>query len=231
MKRHAPFSRRGEQAVQAFQEAANLDATPRVSAGDGIVYGDGARRARTRGEILLQPAAPILLGAGEAITSKPQGEEIFKGAHAKLLDTLEHPNSISAGASGDRISAALAAGVLEPAIDAAVSAQARNSIEKMLCHQLAAAHHAAMGLLERTTGPGLEPHDVARLMNAAARLMDVYQTGCLALLKLKAKGRQRVVVQYVNVGAGGQAVVAGRVGRGSQEAGEVSKSTDQPHGS
>ena len=48
---------------------------------------------------------------------------------------LEHPNSITVGASGQRMSVALAADVLEPAVDAAASAQAANSLEKMLCHQ------------------------------------------------------------------------------------------------
>jgi hypothetical protein len=60
--------------------------------------------------------------------------------------------------------------------------------------------------------------DLARLTNAAARMMDVYQQGCLVLQKLKTGGAQRVLVQYqqVNVKAGAQAVVAGKVGRGSK---------------
>jgi hypothetical protein len=57
-----------------------------------------------------------------------------------MVGTLENPNSISAGASGQRMNAALAASVLEPAVNAAVSAQAENSLEKMLCHQMAGAH-------------------------------------------------------------------------------------------
>jgi len=118
---------------------------------------------------------------------------------------------VTAGASGDRMNAALGAGVLEPAIDAAMAAQARNSIEKMLCHHLAAARYTAMRLIERSTQPNLQAGEVARFTNASARMMDVYQAGCLALLKLKTRGQQRVLVQYVNVGAGGQAVVAGRV--------------------
>ena len=39
--------------------------------------------------------------------------------------------------------------VLSSALDAAVSARAKNSIEKMLCHQMAAAHMAGMELLGR----------------------------------------------------------------------------------
>ncbi len=228
MGRRVPFSHRGEQAIQAFQEADNLDATPRLSHGDEVVYSLEAKKARAKGEILLQPASPLAVSAGEAVTWENQPGEPFKGAHAMIVETLEHPNTVTAGASGDRMNAALGAGVLEPAIDAAMAAQARNSIEKMLCHQLAAAHHTAMRLIEHSTNPNLQPADLARFTNASARMMDAYQAGCLALLKLKTKGRQRVLVQHVNVGAGGQAVVAGRVDRGSRRRGELAESKDGP---
>jgi hypothetical protein len=52
------FSRRGEQAIRAFQEADSLDATPRLSRGDDVVYSLEAKKAREKGETLLQPASP-----------------------------------------------------------------------------------------------------------------------------------------------------------------------------
>ena len=211
--------------------ADTLDATPRLSSGDEVVYSLEAKRERARGEILLQPSSPIVVSAGEALTAENQPGEIFKGAHSRIIDTLANPNTVTVGASGDRMSAALGAGVLEPAIDAAMAAQARNSIEKMLCHQLAAAHHTAMRLIEHSTNPNLQAGEVARFTNASARMMDVYQAGCLALLKLKTKGQQRVLVQYVNVGSGGQAVVAGRVDRGSRKRGKCRRTGNEPHGS
>ncbi len=182
------------------------------------MQGAEAKRARARAEILLEPTAPVVMGAGEAISWDNQPDEIFKGAHARIVKTLEHPNTVSAGASGDRLSAALGAGVLEPAVDAAVSVQARNSLEKMLCHQMAAAHFAAMRLLEQSANPDLKAEQAARFTNAAARMMDVYQAACLTLLKMKTRGTQRVLVQHqqVNVGSGGQAIVAGRLSRGSR---------------
>ncbi len=82
-------------------------------------------------------------------------------------------------------------GVLQPALDASVSAKASNSLEIMLCHQLAATHHAAMRLNDAT--------QIARLMNAAARQMDSYQTGMLALMKFKAAGKQTVTVHHQHV--------------------------------
>lgn len=229
--RHAPFSRRGEQAIQANQLAAIEDAIPRIDPGDETAYAARARLERARAEQLLEPAEPVTVRSGEAVTWGHRGEahEAYKGACARINDTLENPNSITAGASGDRMSAALGAGVLEPAVDAAMAAQARNSIEKMLCHQLAAAHHTAMRLIELSTNPNLQPGDLARFTAASARLMETYQTGCLTLLKLKNRGRQRVLVQYVHVGPGGQAVVAGRVARARGRRGRLLESEDQPH--
>jgi hypothetical protein len=180
--------------------------------------------------VLLEPTAPVVVGAGEAVSSDNQPDEIFKGAHCRIVETLEHPNSITAGASGCRLSAAMGAEVLEPAIDAAMSAQARNSIEKMLCHQMAGAHFTAMRLLERSANPILQPGETARFTNAAARMMDVYQAACLTLLKLKTRGTQRVLVQYqqINVGPGGKALVAGRVGGGSRRRGRGGKRPMNP---
>ena len=57
------------------------------------------------------------------------------------------------------------------------------------------------------------------MLNVAARFFDVFQNGCLTLQRLQNGGQQRVVVQYqqqVNVAEGGQAIVAGKLKRGSR---------------
>jgi len=87
----------------------------------------------------------------------------------------------------------------------------------MLCHQLAAAHVAAMNMFTMLPGmegtdrnrPPLPPAEVARLGNAGARLMEAYANGCLALQKLQTGGTQRVLVQHqqVAVTQNGPAVV------------------------
>jgi hypothetical protein len=61
--------------------------------------------------------------------------------------------------------------------------------------------------------------EFARLSNTAAPMFEVFQSGCLTVQKLKTGGRQHVIVQYqqVNVGPGGQALVTGRVRRGSRK--------------
>ena len=107
------------------------------------------------------------------------------------------------------MNAAFEAGVLEPAIDAAASVRAANSLEDAL-------PWSVLDVLPLQRQP--QPGEVARLANAAARQVEIYETGRLTLQKLKTGGRQQVVVQHqqVNVGPGGQAVVAGRLARGSR---------------
>ena len=114
--------------------------------------------------------------------------------------------------------AAESAGVLEAAVDAAVSVRARNSLEKMLCHQMAATHHMAMKLMVRAADARLPPVETARLTNAGAGLMQVYQDGLLALKKFRTGGQQKIVVQHVQVSDGGQAVIAGQMKTGNQGA-------------
>src|SRR5450432_2803319 len=56
----------------------------------------------------------------------------------------------------------------------------------------------------------------SRLMNTAARLMQVCQNACLTLQRIKTGGKQTVVVQHVQVSDGGQAVIAASVEAGDQ---------------
>jgi hypothetical protein len=101
--------------------------------------------------------------------------------------------------------------VVESAVDAAQSVQAGNSLEKILCHQMAAAHRAAMKLIESSLNSSLPPVEMARLSNASARMMQIYQEAVLTLQKLRTGGKQTLVVQNVQVSEGGQAMIAGSV--------------------
>jgi hypothetical protein len=87
----------------------------------------------------------------------------------------------------------------------------------MLLHQMGTAHVHAMKCFEMAMIMGLPPVEQVRYLNAAARLMDVYQNGMLVLHKLRTGGKQTVTVkhvvvhQQVQVNEGGQAVIAGTV--------------------
>jgi hypothetical protein len=64
-----------------------------------------------------------------------------------LIDTVkDRPDMLAADASVARLDLAAAANTLTMAVDVAETIQAANSLERMLAHQMATAHHLAMTL-------------------------------------------------------------------------------------
>ena len=137
------------------------------------------------------------------------------------------PTMLAADASLARLSIARDAGVLQMAVEAAQDAGAATATERMLAHQLAAAHQAAMGLLAAADAE-MHKHRKAGYLNptalteatrcatAGARVLTAFAQGALALDRLRHGSRQVVTVQHVTVAEGGQAVVAGSVTTGKQ---------------
>jgi len=123
---------------------------------------------------------------------------------------LQNPDILAGEASEARMQLAAEAGVLELAADAAESVQARNSLEWMPSHQMAAAHNYGMRLLARAAESHNPPVETARLVNAAFRLLEIYQQGLLTLHRVRT-GPQRIIVQHVEVNHGAQAVIAGNL--------------------
>jgi hypothetical protein len=141
------------------------------------------------------------------------------------VDTVAHPDYVTAEASRDRLGLASQAGSLSLALDAADTIQAQDSLEKMLIHQMAGLHYGMM----RATARMNEELDAAargdpnkreaanvracRLAGAISRMSATYQQGLLTLQRKRTGGNQQVTVkhihQQVNVTQGGQAVVAG----------------------
>src|SRR5260370_4782296 len=148
---------------------------------------------RIDAETLVKRPENLVQACGEAI--RPD----FRLPH--IVDTLQEPKMIGVVASEHRLDLAACVGsrVAESAVDAAQSAQAGSSQEKMLCHQMAAAHRAAMKLLDSSLNRSLPPVEMARLSNASARMMQVYQEALLTLQKLRTGGEQTLVVPHVQV--------------------------------
>jgi hypothetical protein len=138
---------------------------------------------------------------------------------------------VSAIADAQRLALASEARADEFAIDMAESLEATNSAELALADQMAAAHALALRLIGRDNREieGLGRHnwqekreamvEIARLSNAATRLMQTYQQALFVLAKVRNGGKQMVIVQHVQVNDGGQAVIAGQarsLARGAQ---------------
>ena len=183
---------------------------------------DAAELEKGAAAVLALNTKPSIGTGGELV---PENDQRKRGAN--FIDTVERPDATTAEASMDRLK--LADGGIECvalAVDAAETIQAANSIEKMMAHQLAAAHKLAMtfagkakSLIEEEGGNWQRQDtacaaEAARVANSAARMMDAFQKGTLALHKLRTGGKQVVTVQHVNVTDGGQALVTGGISTG-----------------
>src|SRR5262249_62286622 len=115
-----------------------------------------------------------------------------------LQDTLAHPELVSAQASLERMSLLSELGCLEVALDLQRTLDPQNSLERLLCGQLAASHVLAMKFLSAAldqaeppswapTQPAESAHvgEACRLANTAARLMSSFQDGVMALQRLR----------------------------------------------
>jgi len=164
------------------------------------------------------------LAGGEAVETKD-------GANSLFRETLKDPNSVSVGASIERLRLLEEVHSLDMAVDAAETIEADNSLEKMLAHQMTAMHVMAMRLMAKAsrhtenlttsyTHPSTD--QAVKVVNAAARLMDTYQRGLATIAKIRTGGRQKVTVEHVHVNAGGQAIVGNvNQGGGSSKNGET----------
>lgn len=192
---------RSDEAIRTIQQACALEEAP-YDPSERVPRGVSVRRLTGVAEALLEPGW-IVSAAGEAV---PQigSREPFDASRQALVDTLESPNSIGVRASEQRLELLNDVGLLQVGVDAAQSVRASNSIERMIAHEIAGGHTAAMKLLGFV--PGLQGRDakreqvpiteVARVANAVARLMEATGTLSVALMKLKSRGRQHVVVQH-----------------------------------
>ena len=153
------------------------------------------------------------------------GGEVARGSTEPCLyvDTMmQYPDMVAVDASRQRLGLAKKSGGLALALDVAATIRASNTLEKMVSHQIGAAHIAAMGLQAEAMALigefvnsdrrySILTTEAARLINSSARMMDVTQRGMVAINRIRNSGRQTMVVQHVHINNGSQAVVAGQV--------------------
>lgn len=187
-------------------------------------HGHIAERLRDEANELIDlPAAPDVGAGGEVVKAQVAGLGFRRST---VVNTLEKgAKRIAEDASIRRTDLLLAPSfnAVALAVDAAESIKAENSLEKMLAHQMAVTHEAALRFMDRALdydlgNRSLRPGDsveAARLANTAARLMGVYQSGMATLQRMRSGGNQVVTVQHVSIGQGGQAVIGNvQPGRG-----------------
>ncbi len=100
------------------------------------------------------------------------------------------------------------------AIDLFESIKPADGIEAMLAAQMVGTHSAAMECLRRAMVPAQSFEGRNANLSQAQRLMGLYARQLAALDKHRGKGQQKVTVEHIHVGAGGQAIV-GNVATGA----------------
>ena len=101
----------------------------------------------------------------------------------------------------------------------------RDGIEGMLAAQMAAVHCAALDCFRRSASPDQTFAGRDMSLRYGTRLSRLFTEQIAALEKYRGKGQQTVVVERVNVGEGGRAVV-GNVSGGE---GQTSNREELPH--
>jgi hypothetical protein len=188
-----------------------------------------AQRLEAVAAALMKPSGTPTVKCGE-VTFVP-GDS---GPSREIADTLRDPDAAAIEASVTRTDLLLSAqtDIVALAVDAAASAKASNSLEKMLAHQLALIHVLAMKTGARALdfdkrqaehGDGFKLADsieLARLAQATSRLSSAFQDGLLTLQRLRNGSAQTMTIRHVTVEAGAQAVI-GNVKPGGRRAGRT----------
>jgi len=115
-----------------------------------------------------------------------------------LENALKKADLLNAQATIERANLADKAGVFDLAFDAAESVSAKNSVEQMLAHQMAAAHRRAMLLIAESEA-SKDAEVAVKKARASARLLDAFSRSALTLQKLQSGGGQTIQVQYFHV--------------------------------
>ena len=114
---------------------------------------------------------------------------------------LQHPNIETA--SDDQVD-----GALMTATALLAELQPETATETMLAVQMVGVHKTALTFMHRATVDGQTAEGADRNVLRVTRLMRLFTEQIDAMAKLKGKsGQQRVTVEHVTVGAGGQAIV------------------------
>src|SRR6202522_4012504 len=104
----------------------------------------------------------------------------------------------------------------------------RDQIEAMLAAQMAAVHMASMTFARRLAHvENIPQQDSAE--RAFNKLTRTFAAQMSALKEYRSKGEQKMTVQHVHVGDGGQAIV-GNVSASTEGVGAREKTKEQPHG-
>ena len=147
---------------------------------------------------LLKPQEALQTGAGGEII--PPVSMGLQG----LETIIREPDLLNLGASSQRMDLVEKAGVLELALETSHLCGTKGPVQKMLTHQLAAAHKRALELMGESA-QAKDPDIACKKAKVAAKMMDAFSRAALTLQRLQTGASQVVTVQHVQIN--GPAVV------------------------
>lgn len=172
----------------------------------------------------MEGSTEIMLGEAVPLPAVfPEDEDDYDYADDLAISTirdtlLQEPDTVALDASMARLKIAHDAECLEIAIDTSHSIQARNSLEKMLSHQMAVLHTKSMDCMTKARNfpKGREDLEI-KMLNVACRLMDTYQKGMETITRTRNAGRQTItVVKQTNVNGGQNVITDNFTGQGGR---------------
>ena len=83
----------------------------------------------------------------------------------------------------------------------------QDELEGMLAVQMVYSHKLAMNFLKRASAQDKSPEIIDLQLRRANKLMNSFSKQMQTLTKYRQKGQQKMVVEHVNVNAGGQAII------------------------
>jgi len=199
-------------ACQCHTEAALLraDTTSHISLDEDVEMYENIAE-----QVLTLKEAPVAIAGGEIVAYA--GNDHDRQLALSHENELKNKPMVAARASQQRMQLAEEAGVLSLAADALEGIENPTAIEKMLGHQIAAAHKMAMKLMAKaddatdTLEGQFHLAKASVLIGQATKLMRACQSGLQALMKARNGGKQEVVVQHIHVEKDAQAVVAAKM--------------------
>src|SRR5215471_13462825 len=194
----------GDYVLAAERVRAEAAASPHRSTAVDLARADKWEgQARTK----QLPSTRTEIGAGgELIDREDRWDELG------VVNTVADPDYVTASASRERLELASEAGSLSFALDAAETIQARDSLEKMLVHQMAVLHRGMMRAatcmneeLYAAAGRGLDESRreaanvrACRYAGAISRLSATYQQALHTLQRKRTGGNQHVTVKHIH---------------------------------
>jgi hypothetical protein len=215
--------RAGRRRIQAVPARISALDTAHADVGQPAPHGPVADTAEPRRSQPSKPPKPPKVRIRGAAEGRLSVEVVTSGASPAATFGTADPDAINA-LLGQLVSVVCPGNTAKPPDEHAINSVLAllhgigptDAVEGMLATQLVVAQHGAMDVMRRAMHPDQTPEGRRLYLGLATRLMATFALQVETLNRGRGRGPvQRMVVERVNVGPGGQAVVGVVPGKGA----------------